>query len=357
MGDVLSRLDFWLTGGIILLLAIAYARRFYRRMRGSTRPKSTAPATSPHEAPQGTPAPLPTGRILAHAEWFGRAVDAVHLLIVGPTDAGKSTTALAVVGARVQAGGQVLILDPHAAPADWLGLTAIGAGRDYAAIDRALVAVLAELDTRYTARGQGVTSFQRLTVFVDEVPAISQNCEHWRECFSALSSEGRKVGLSLVALTQSRLVDLLGIKGRSDLRENFAELLLAESAVKVLPATADLARPAALDYRGNVYAVDVSHLPRAANVRVDPACIWPIPVSPAMPQSGPDTSTNTDTSIGSIADTDAVNDDTTVRRARAIRKAHQAGVSKNDIAVLLGGNRNRTLDLINRALSSSTDKE
>ena len=71
-----------------------------------------------------------------HSIWFEKAVNALHLIVIGESDSGKSTLVRAIAHARRTSGQQVLIVDPHGRPQDWLNLKIVGAGRDYPATDR-----------------------------------------------------------------------------------------------------------------------------------------------------------------------------------------------------------------------------
>ena len=200
-----------------------------------------APLPVTNTAPS-LPEPLPFATV-----W--RVVrDAVHVLIVGETHSGKSTSARAVLAGRIQAGDEIVIFDPHSTPSTWGGLPAIGAGRDFAAIERGMLAVLSEMTTRYEAMATDET-FQPepLTIFVDEWPAIQSHCKKIANQFiTELAQEGRKAGMRLVMLTQSDLVASLGIEGKGDVRSNFIMVLLGAKALDRCPESHALLRPAAL---------------------------------------------------------------------------------------------------------------
>lgn len=186
-----------------------------------------APRKTQQQQPQASQAPAP----LSAYQLFEQLQRSLHLLIVGASDDGKTTTAQAVLAGRIAAGEQIVILDPHATPATWSELPAQGAGADYATLGEAMRGLLAEMAGRYAARAQGCEDFAALTIFVDEWPAISRECgAQASEFMMKVSQEGRKVGMRLVILSQSDRVASLGIKGAGDVRDNFSVLWLGSKA-------------------------------------------------------------------------------------------------------------------------------
>lgn len=214
-------------------------------------------------------------------QWFTTLVDkAVHILIIGETGSGKSVAAKAILTARAKRGEDIIILDPHARPNTWNGLNAVGRGRDYQAIEQMICTLQAELDRRYKEYAADDNyNPKRLNIFVDEVPSIASYCESWQEFFTVISCEARKVNMSLICLSQSRLVDMLGIKGRSDIRENFSELSLGDKAVKLVKDLAGRKYPAALEVDGKVMAVDTTGLIELGSAELNDGVLWVPPVS------------------------------------------------------------------------------
>ena len=203
---------------------------------------ATIPAT-PEAAAAQTAAPPPA---LSLERTLRALTDSLHLMLVGESNAGKSTAAEAVLAARVQAGDQVLILDPHADPTIWRGLPAVGTGRDYAAIAVAMERLLAEMSDRYQRKAAGDTSYPPVSLFIDEWPAIQLHCKNAGAFMAQMAQEARKVGMRLVVLTQSDRVESLGLSGKGDVRENFTMLLLGNKATAAIPETARMSRPGAI---------------------------------------------------------------------------------------------------------------
>ena len=150
-------------------------------------------------APAGTPS----------SDWLRWIDDTPHLMIAGRTNAGKTTLASAILAERIQGGDEILVIDPHDQPDKWFGVAAIGGGRRYDDILATLDQVVTEMDARYQEYNNGTptAAFTRLTVLVDEVPAIMDAClnEHrrivdgrWSQFARKLGSEARKVRISVM---------------------------------------------------------------------------------------------------------------------------------------------------------------
>jgi hypothetical protein len=247
----------------------------------------------PTDAKASAPAQLqaPAVDLVPDGEWLQWIDRTPHLLIAGRTNAGKTTLATAVLAQR--ASEQLCVLDPHDQPAKWFGGSAIGGGRDYDAVYDALAGVLAEMDARYAAYNRGAVDFDRLTVLIDEVPAIVlRDKAAWARFASQLGSEARKVSMSMVLLTQSPLVRDIEIS--SVMRENFTRIALGDQAARLLGDESDARRrqalqellrgqqhPAAMEYQGEVHLLDTSNVPALAR-QAGRARLWAPPQAPAQ---------------------------------------------------------------------------
>jgi hypothetical protein len=176
-------------------------------------------ASGAPQLPQAGPDAAP--QLVAADEWRSWIERAPHLLIAGRTEAGKTTLATAILIDRVLAGDAVLVLDPHYQPGKWAGVPTIGGGNNFEAILHALPYLVGEMGARFKEfeRGRPTEDFQRLTVLIDEVPAIVSACQEltpsggrkiidprWGKFAQRLGSEARKVRISVILLTQSTLV-------------------------------------------------------------------------------------------------------------------------------------------------------
>lgn len=238
--------------------------------------------------------PEPGLGLVPGQEWLSWIDQTPHLMIAGRTKAGKTTLALAVLGERVRAGELLCVLDPHDQPGKWFGAQAIGGGRDYDAIYAALDGLLAEMDRRYKRYDAGEARFDRLTVLIDEVPAIVlRDKKRWATFASQLGSEARKVNMSMVLLTQSPLVRDIEIS--SVMRNNFTRVALGDQAPDLVREESDHQRrrvldellrgqehPAAMEYRGEVHLLDTSGVPALAAQRAVTR-LWLPPAVAAQP--------------------------------------------------------------------------
>lgn len=219
-------------------------------------------------------------------DWLRWIDETPHLMIAGRTNAGKTTLASAILAERIQGGDEVLVIDPHDQPDKWYGIQAVGGGRRYDAILTTLDQVVAEMDARYQEYNNGTptSAFTRLTVLVDEVPAIMDAClnEHrrivdgrWSQFARKLGSEARKVRISVMLLTQSPLVQDIGLN--IQMRKNFSRIALGDETRRLLTEERDgerrkqleelirgQAHPAVMEYRGEIHVLNTSDVPALA---------------------------------------------------------------------------------------------
>lgn len=213
------------------------------------------PALPSGEPSTGTPLVTP------HALWFPKAVNALHLVLVGESGAGKSTMARAIVSESLKV-GDVAIVDPHGRSTDWFGLKVVGAGRNYHEIDQFFKGTLANMSNRYKQYEIGQNDFTRLTIVIDETTSIAQKCEMWQQFFSDVSCEGRKVEIRLIVLIHGKGVRTLNLEGQGDLRHNLQFIYLGKHAVKQLASCGGMERPAVMELDGVNQAIDTLELPQ-----------------------------------------------------------------------------------------------
>lgn len=174
-------------------------------------------------SPQLLPEPNPTVDLLTALEAVQRC------LIVGPSDAGK-TTLLQWIISRRQTSSKVIVIDPHAYPHKWQGGKVIGTGRTYKDIDRALTALVQLMTKRYHEIGRGQVAegqHPRLTVIIDEWRAIVYNVKGASEALKALLTESRKAAFSVFVASHSDRAKPLGLEGEYDLKDGFAIVRLS----------------------------------------------------------------------------------------------------------------------------------
>ena len=111
-------------------------------------------------------------------------------------------------------------------------------------------------------------------MLIDEVPAIYLHLDKaWKEFIKQLGSEARKVNISCVMLTQSPLVQDIGLN--TSMQRNFRSVALDHACIRTLLDRAELNKarrevvaekmsgqdfPAAVEFSGEVFLLDRSSL-------------------------------------------------------------------------------------------------
>jgi hypothetical protein len=173
------------------------------------------------------------------AEWMPWIDEQPHALLGGKTKAGKTWLATALLERRIDNGNDLFIIDPHSS--DWMGLPTAGGGGIPERRD-ALKAVMneyvrrmgiREAHKRQTGHELPHDYFDPLVVLIDEANAMLEElAAEWKTVLKQVASGSRKVGIALLMLAQSPLVEDLGISGA--MRENFSRVALDDRTVQVL---------------------------------------------------------------------------------------------------------------------------
>jgi len=207
--------------------------RVYRGVESVSVHAPGAPAAPQARSEEGAPVEPPD-------LWLPGVLSEAHLMLAGRTRCGKTTTAEALLAHVIDAGEAVMVIDPHWQPGKWHAADAIGAGRDYAAIRRALKALEAEMTARYRRLANGEPVGEPATVVIDEAPAIAgELAGDWKALATRLGSEARKARIRLILLTQSPLVEDLGVNGV--MRRNFTIIGLDMESARLMLRGADAA--------------------------------------------------------------------------------------------------------------------
>lgn len=168
----------------------------------------------------------------SYYNWENAVDEGVGFIVAGNSGSGKSSVATWLAGLITQQEPSLCcVLDPH-----WndiwpqQGLLSIG---NIEEIEEATKALIAELDLRCDRKGKGIEIGDPILVIADEINACLERFKHPKSIESALKrlgSEGRKFGITLIAINQSSNVDDLGISG--PYRSNYVLILLGASARK-----------------------------------------------------------------------------------------------------------------------------
>lgn len=162
--------------------------------------------------------------------------DAPHTLIIGTSGSGKTTLAQVIISTRA---GKMAILDPKWSPGKWGGLPAVPIDDDgtYTQIEQAIKALLAELASRLVLLKQGTQHFSELTIVVEELPTVIDECPSGATLFKQIGRLGRELRIRLVGLSQSERVKSLGIVGEGDAKDNYLLMRLGKTAIALEPAS------------------------------------------------------------------------------------------------------------------------
>lgn len=153
-----------------------------------------------------------------------------HLAVLGGTGGGKTYTTERVVNYLCPYLDRVKVVTTKRRADQWVGWTVIGPVRDFNAIGAELSREMADLTDRLE-RIDDPNLEECWTVF-DEVPAIAAGLkEQWPDTSSALIREAREAKKRCCFLIQGNQVQLIGLKGQSDLRENLTYIRLGKFAL------------------------------------------------------------------------------------------------------------------------------
>lgn len=272
---------------------------------------SAPSAPKPAEPAQLAP---PEVQPIPSTTWLRWIEAAPHAMLAAETGAGKTTTALHLLAPRLASGESCFIIDPHAS--EWGGLPSIGGGEDWRAVADAMEAIISLYAARQQARATSLVEarrelpadhFGRLTVVVDEAFLAKQALDSgresiWRRFVPVMGSGARKIGISLILLTQTANVEDIGLS--TPLRENYTRIALDTSAARkliiaeepsrarreqLLAALGGVRWPAVAEHAGQIELLDRSDLAATPSLDRYARQVWLPP--PAMPRVDRETAT------------------------------------------------------------------
>lgn len=237
--------------------------------------------------------------LVPDSEWRGWLTEMPHTMIAGGTGTGKTTLARIDLYERLSIGYAGIVLDPKGK--DWYGLPVYGGGRDFEAILSTLDQLHAEMASRFREYNEGARVFQPIKALVDEVPDIMDSCldmrrklvdGRWARFARQLGSLAREIGMSVTLMTQSPLVEDIGMN--SSMRKNFTRIALGDEAPRLIREEGDPSRraqlkdllrgqqyPAAMFRRGQVHLLDTSNVVRLSQRYLANPLHWS--VAPSQP--------------------------------------------------------------------------
>lgn len=261
----------------------------------------SAPGGKAEKAADVPALPAPQEGLTPFDTWRVWADEAPHLILAAETKGGKTTTAKAILGPRIDAGEHVFIIDPHSD--DWFGLPNVGGGENWVEVGQAMRSITTEYQHRMqerdrylreTGHAMPVEAWTRLTVLLDEGNITRlrfdmkerRETNRWQEFVEVLGSGARKVRIGVILLCQSANVEDLGMSG--SMRRNFfrigldhavARLMLKDEPNperrKMLYAQLEGQQfPAVCEYRGQFYALDRTGVDRVPAPRAPQSALW-----------------------------------------------------------------------------------
>jgi hypothetical protein len=164
----------------------------------------------------------------ADTAWIAQLTQALHLLVIGHSQGGKTTLIHELACRLASAQIKVLVCDPDAAPGFWPGCQLAGYANDLAAIDRTLGDIRIEVERRRALRGTGrQRTFAPLYLVIDEYQDIGRagECPAARPLVEDVLRRGGKLNVHLIIGVQDKQVKTMGFEGQGDLRRNFAYIV------------------------------------------------------------------------------------------------------------------------------------
>jgi hypothetical protein len=232
------------------------------RQRGLQRLRSQPASAAPTEVSHAKPLELAQQSTLPNAMWLSQLLHALHLLIIGHSQGGKTTLIHELATRLAAAGVQVIVCDLDAAPGLWPGCAVHGYANDLGAINRVLGELRLEVERRRQLRGSGRRrTFPPLYLVVDEYQDVGRAsaCPEARPLVEDILRRGGKLNLHLIIGVQDKLVRTMGLEGQGDLRRNF-------TFVVEVRASRDGRRWASLTDPGNDEATATYEVPQLVNL-------------------------------------------------------------------------------------------
>lgn len=148
-----------------------------------------------------------------------------HLAVIGPSGAGKTTLATAVLADRP---GRLVVITAKEGD-DWGGLPYVGIDEDatYTTANQTLMALLGEVKGRLVDVKHKRMTADYLTIVIDDFSTLVKECEAAAEMVKLVARLGRALRVRLVMLSDSALVKAIGLEGEGETRSNFAFIRIA----------------------------------------------------------------------------------------------------------------------------------
>lgn len=176
--------------------------------------------------------PLPSASVDEPVTNIREATKGRHLIILGDTGTGKTTTAQYVAVENAIVGGvKVKVYDCEGMFKLLPGWQLIGAGEDFAAINASMEEDLQALSTFF--QSSQPEAKEPTDIYIgEEFPDIADQCDNAPSWVDRHSRRGRKAGKFLILLSQYDQIAAFGLEGKSSLIKNFRIIRLGQFALE-----------------------------------------------------------------------------------------------------------------------------
>ena len=176
--------------------------------------------------------PLPSASVDEPVTNIREATKGKHLIILGDTGTGKTTTAQYIAVENAILGGvKVRVYDCEGMFKLLPGWELIGAGEDFDAIDASMEEDLQALSTFFQS-SQSEAKEPTHIYIGEEFPDIADQCKTATQWVDRHSRRGRKAGKFLILLSQYDQIAAFGLEGKSSLLKNFRIVRLGQFALE-----------------------------------------------------------------------------------------------------------------------------
>ncbi len=159
------------------------------------------------------------------------AIQGKQVMVIGEMGTGKSTLAQYLA---YTVGGEVRVYECEGTPDDWQGLTVIGKGENWAAIEAGMQADLDDLSNQMKIReqqGDRALEGTEKVIICEEYPELVSKVSSSGEWLERHARRGRKARRFTVLLSQYDRVAAWGLEGKADLAEAFYRIRLGKKAI------------------------------------------------------------------------------------------------------------------------------